>query len=156
MIGIQFQRPFNGKTPAIQTLPGQAVNQIQAHLFKAGGPRLVDGPDDLQMRMAPSQQRQFFRPGRLHAKTDAVEPGLPEAAQIVTVHCSRVGFQGDLGVNRQFKSLPNGLKQTVVTFQWDQRWGAAAEIHRVCRQKPACGLLHPPDFAQQGIQVSRN
>ena len=111
MLRLQGEDVLHGLLPAVHSLPGQTVNQIQGQIFKFrlpgglnGGVRLLPGVDAVD-------GGKFSGTGRLVPQGQAIEPRPAEVGEHSGVHAVRICFGGDLGVLLHSVKLLHCMKQ---------------------------------------------
>ena len=139
--------------PGETGLSWQVLNQI-----KTPGPQLALAPRlphpaaGLQQISAPVTTAETGQHGivkTLATKADAIHPSPEHRVQLLLIKAGGIHLKGDFRTLLKTETALQRLEQSLDLISREQRWGAAADVHRREGRTPGCGC----DLAMQQGQV---
>ena len=131
MLGVQLHHLGQGVCPVALGLAGQAVDQIHAHVVKAGPSGIEYRPLGLLEIVPASDQLQQIVVRRLHPQGDPVHALLPQQLQRVETDAVRVALHCHLRVGADVAVELQGVENVHDPVRPVKAGSAAAEIDAV-------------------------
>ena len=146
---LQGQRGGDGVRPRRHTLPGAAVDEVDAERVEAGGPDRFNGGHHRTGLMIATKGGEHGRVHRLHTQGDASDARRPVRSKQCVVHRLRVALDGDLGGGQPLDAIEDRGEQVAR----HQRRRAAPDEHRRGRRESGGGDLGSARRRVLGHQV---